>query len=110
MANPIDNLQAVFAMCSITDKATCTNIINQKGFTQLEDLGVLETDTDVSEMAKRMATCTQAEGRVLNGTVMIKQLQTLVWWVRDQQKRGLTLDAADFDAATMNQASEMKTL
>jgi hypothetical protein len=30
---------------------TCTNIINQEGFTQLEDLGVLETDTDVSEMA-----------------------------------------------------------
>jgi hypothetical protein len=41
---------------------------------------------------------------------MIKQLQTLVWWVRDQQKRGLTLNAADFDAAAMNQASEMKTL
>jgi hypothetical protein len=28
----------------------------------------------------------------------------------DQQKRGLTLDAAAFDAAAMNQASEMKTL
>jgi hypothetical protein len=41
---------------------------------------------------------------------MIKQLQTLVWWVRDQQKCGLTLYAADFDAAAMNQASEMKTL
>ena len=48
------------------------NIINQEGFTQLEDPGVLETDTDVSEMAKRMATRTQAEGRVLLGTVMIK--------------------------------------
>ena len=110
MANPIDNLHTVFAMCSITNKATRMNIINQEGFTQLEDLGVLETDTDVSEMAKRMATRTQAEGRVLLGTVVIKRLQTLVWWVRDQQKRGLTLDAADFDAAAMNQASEMKTL
>jgi len=110
MANPIDNLHAVFAMCGITDEATRTNIINQEGFTQLEDLGVLETDTDVSEMAKRMATRTQAEGRVLLGTVVIKRLQTLVWWVRDQQKRGLTLDAADFDAAAMSQASEMKTL
>jgi hypothetical protein len=61
-------------------------------------------------MAKRMAMHTQAEGRVLLGTVMIKRLQTLVLWVRDQQKRGLTLNAADFDAGTMNQASEMKTL
>jgi hypothetical protein len=30
--------------------------------------------------------------------------------VRDWQKRGLTLSAADFDAGAMNQASEMKTL
>jgi hypothetical protein len=84
MANLIDNLHAVFAMCGITDEATCMNIINQEGFTQLESLGVLETDTDVSEMAKRMATRTQAGGRVLLGTVVIKRLQTLVWWVRDQ--------------------------
>jgi hypothetical protein len=106
MVNPIDNLHAVFVMQGITDEATRTNIINQEGFTQLGDLGVLETDTDVSEMAKRMATRTQAEGRVLLGMVMIKQLQMLVWWVRDQQKRGLTLNAVDFDAAAMNQADE----
>jgi hypothetical protein len=110
MANPIDDLHAVFAMCGINDDATRGNIIVQEGFTQLEDLGVLENDTDVSEMAKRMATRTQAEGRVLLGTVVIKRLQTLVWWVRDQQKRGLTLNAADFDIAAMTQASEMKTL
>jgi hypothetical protein len=58
MANPIDTLHAVFAMCGITDEATHMNIINQEGFTQLEDLGVLETNTDVSKMAKRMATRT----------------------------------------------------
>jgi hypothetical protein len=38
MANPIDNLPTVFAMCGITNEATHTNIINQEGFTQLEDL------------------------------------------------------------------------
>jgi hypothetical protein len=110
MADLIDNLHAVFAMCGITDEATRANIITQEGFTQLEDLGVLENETDVSKMAKRMATHTQAEGRVLLGMVIIKCLQTLVWWMRDQQKRGLTLSAADFDVETMNQASEMKTL
>jgi hypothetical protein len=109
MANLIDNLHAVFAMCGITNKAAHMNIINQEGFTQLEDLGVLEADTNISEMAKRMVTRTQAEGRMLLKTVVIKRLQTLVWWVRDQQKRGLNLNAADFDAAAMNQASEMKT-
>ena len=76
----------------------------------MEDLGVLETDTDIMEMAKRMVTRTQVEGRVLLGMVIIKQLQTLVWWVRDQQKHGLVLVATNFDAATMNQAGEMKNL
>jgi hypothetical protein len=110
MANPIAELNLVLETCGILDAATRTNIINREGFTSLDDLGVLETDTDVMEMAKRMATRTQAEGRVLLGTVVIKRLQTLVWWIRDQQKRGLALVAANFDAAVMNQAAEMKNL
>jgi hypothetical protein len=55
MADPIGELNAVLAMCGIVDEATWANIINQEGFTQLSDLGVLETDSDVTEMAKRMA-------------------------------------------------------
>ena len=110
MADPIDELHSVLLMCGITNAATRTTIIEQEGFTQLDDLGVLETDAVVSDMAKRMATRTQAEGRVLLGTVVIKRLQTLIWWIRDHQKRGLTLSAANFDVAAMNAASEMKTL
>ena len=72
MADPIGELHAVLMMCGINDAVTCANIIAQEGFTQLGNLGVLETDTDKTEMAKRMATRTQAEGRVLLGTVMIK--------------------------------------
>ena len=72
MADPILELHAVLTMCGINEAATRNTIIAQEGFTQLGDLGVLETDTDVSEMAKRMATRTQAEGRVLLGTVVIK--------------------------------------
>jgi hypothetical protein len=53
---------------------------------------------------------TQAEGRVLLGTVFIKHLQTLIWWVRDDQKRGLALEAANFYVAAMNDAAEMKNL
>jgi hypothetical protein len=110
MADPIAELHAVLATCGIVDADTRQNIITQEGFTQLEDLGVLETDSDVTEMAKRMATRTQAEGRVLLGTVIIKRMQTLVWWIRDQRKRGQALVAADFDIDAMTQASEMKTL
>ena len=110
MADPIGELNAVFAMCGIINEVMQANIINQEGFTQLSDLGVLETDSDVTEMVKRMAARTQAEGRVLLGTIAIKHLQTLVWWVRDHQKRGLDVNAADFTAKAMDEASEMKNL
>jgi transposase-like protein len=110
MANPIDDLHAVFAMCGIPDAATQTLIMNREGSNQLDNLGVLETDTDVMEMAKRMASRTQAEGWVLLGTVVIKRLQTLVWWIRDHQKRELPLNANKFTVETMASAAEMQTL
>jgi hypothetical protein len=109
MAN-LDQLHVVFVMCGITDQVTQALIMAQEGFNMLDDLGVLETDTDVIEVAKRMASCTQVKGWVLLGTVIIKRLQTLFWWVRDHQKRGLLLSAADFTAETMIEAAEMKTL
>ena len=76
----------------------------------IEDLGMLENDTDVSYMAKRMASRMQAKGRVLLGTVVVKCLQTLVWWVRDHQKHGLDVNAVDFTAQVMNKAAQMKSL
>lgn len=110
MADPIAELNMVLEVCGIADLATRTNIINREGFNSLEDLGVLETDSDVSDMAKRLASRTQAEGRVYLGTVVVKRLQTLVWWVRDHQKRGLAVNAANFTVEAMNQAAEMKGL
>jgi hypothetical protein len=110
MADPINNLHLVLETCGILDAVMHANIINREGFQSLADLGVLETDTDVSDMAKRLASRTQAEGRVYLGMVIVKQLQTLVWWVRDHQKWELPINAADFDVPAMNQAAEMKSL
>jgi hypothetical protein len=89
MADPIGELNAIFEICGIVDAGTHTNIINREGFMSLADLGVLKTDTDVLEMAIRLASRTQAEGRVYLGTVMVKRIQMLVWWVHDHQKCGL---------------------
>ncbi len=105
-----EEVHAVLERCGVVAEATRNNIITREGFTQLADFGVLENDTDVSEMAKRMASRTVAEGRVLLGTVVVKRLQTLVWWVRDRQKRGLPLVAAEFDMEAMNEAAQMKVL
>ena len=55
---PVPDLQAVFAICGITAEATHTRVIENEGFTSLEDLSVLESDTDATEMAKHLASCT----------------------------------------------------
>ena len=68
----------------------------------------MDGDTDVTEMAKRMSSRTQGEGRVNLRTVQIKRIQALVWWVHDRQKRGLDLDAALFDAAALEAARNQK--
>ena len=106
-----EEVHAVLERCGmVVAEATRNNIITRKGFTQLADFGVLKNDIDVSKMAKRMASQMVVEGRVLLGTVVVKHLQTLVWWVRDHQKHGLPLVAADFDIETMNKVVQMKTL
>jgi hypothetical protein len=70
----------------------------------------MKGDKDVLEMARQMATRSINAGRVLLGTVQIKRLQALVWWVRDYQRRGLALVAADFDVAAMNAAMTSKSV
>jgi hypothetical protein len=110
MADPVGELNVVFEICGIVDAGMRTNIINREGFTSLADLGVLETNTDVLEMAKRLASRMQAEGRVYLETIMAKRIQTLVWWVCDHQKCGLPVSAADFTVQVMNEVAEMKNL
>jgi hypothetical protein len=47
-------------------------------------LSILDGDSDVTEMAKRMAARNAADGHVTLGTTVIKRLQELVWWVKDR--------------------------
>jgi hypothetical protein len=106
--DPLDEVRAVLEICGIEDAGICERIIQHEGFASLADLGEMDNDTDVSDMAKRMASRTAAEGRVNLGTVQIKKLQALVWWVKDQQKRGLELRANKFGAAELELAKNNK--
>ena len=54
-------------------------------------------------MAKQMATRTQAKGCILLGTLIIQHLKTLVWWIADVKKCGITSAAADFTIDVMEQ-------
>jgi hypothetical protein len=110
MANlqDVEELHEVFETCGILDHATRAQMmIACEGFINLALLGKFESDNDIAEMANR----TQADGRVhLETGVIIKQLQTLIWLVRDQQKRQLALRADDFDADTLPEAAVTKNL
>ena len=81
MAAPNNELDAIFEMIGIADTDMCMMIIDQEGFTQLNDLATLISDRDVIKMAKQMAARTEAEGRVLLETIVIQHMKTIVWWV-----------------------------
>jgi hypothetical protein len=51
-------------MCGITNVATRTSIINMEGFATLQDIGIMENDKDVNEMAKHLASSTVADNCV----------------------------------------------
>ena len=110
MAFVIDpDVAEVFDVCGIED-ADAERIAENEGFESLIDLGVMEGDKDVLEMAKRLSTRAANNGRVLLGTVQIKRLQAVVWWVRDHQRRGLAPLAADFSVAVMNTSMTLKNV
>ena len=69
MAFVIDpEVEAVFNVCGI-DNEDAKRIAQNEGFKSLDDLGVMEGDKDVLEMAKRLSTRAANNGRVLLGTV-----------------------------------------
>ena len=109
MAAVNPDLEMVLTICGISQQ-NAGRIATNEGFVNLDDLGVMEDDKDVLEMAKRMASRPSNAGRVLLGTVQIKRFQALVWWVRDNQRRGLALVAADFTVVVMNAAMTSKSV
>ena len=71
---------------------------------------MLESDTDVTEMVKYLASCTAADGHIDLGIVQIKKIQALVWWVHDEIKHGQALTTADWDAPAVNMVMECKCI
>ena len=70
MAGIDPDIQAVFTVCGLHQEDS-KRIAENEGFDNLDDLGVMEGDKDVLEMAKRLATQAANNGRVLLGTVQI---------------------------------------
>jgi hypothetical protein len=86
LQDDLQDLHTFFETCGIVeDPATRNLLLNLEGFTRLDNVGDLEDDNDVTAMAGRMSRRTQAEGRIILGTKVIKRLQTLTWWICDQK-------------------------
>jgi hypothetical protein len=93
-ADPVPNpVHDVLNLCGVTVPATCQIFIDIEGLDTIDAFANLNGDSDVTEMAKRMASRTAAVGRVILGTMQIKKIQALVYWVKDHHRRNL--DVAD---------------
>ncbi|KAI2498916.1 hypothetical protein MHU86_15544 [Fragilaria crotonensis] len=104
--NPVHD---VLQICGITNATSRNIFINTEGLDSIEAFGAMNGDSDVSEMAKRMAArSSTAAGRVVLGTMQIKRLQALVYWVKDHDKRGLEIDPEMWTVVEMNNAMERK--
>ena len=80
-SNPVHDMLTI---CGIANAATCMTFINIEGLDSVEAFASMHIDPNVMEMAKQMASRPNAAaGRVILGTMQIKRLQALVYWVRD---------------------------
>jgi len=106
MADTIQELCDVLETCGVAGAADHNTIITHEGFMSIANLSILDGNSDVMEMAKRMVAQNAADGRVTLGTMVIKRLQALVWLVKDCQVHGVDINANDWDAAVMTAAME----
>ena len=82
-------IQQVLSTCGVVTAAACMTFINVEGLHSRTAFAQLNGDADITEMAKRMAWSPSTAGRVILGTMHIKRIQALVFWVKDHDKYGL---------------------
>ena len=76
--------------CGVTNAAHHTTLIEIEGLDSIAAFTCMGGDGDITEMAKRMALRPSVTaGRVVLGTMQIKKLQALVYWVKDYDRRGM---------------------
>src|SRR5688500_14077127 len=95
-------LNRVLTLCGITTAANRTSVINE-GFTSILDFGEL-TPKEIENMAQSMATKPNANDRVAIGTMVVKRLKALSFYVKDMERRGLDIDDGDFTANELTES------
>ena len=102
MAAAPTSVQHVLTICQAN-----ANKIN--AFEVTERLNTLEdyaemTHDDVKAIASKLEKRTVATGRVLLPQKLIKNVEALCFWCREETRKGVTLDHTNFTAAVLTQA------
>ena len=85
VASNIAGIHTVLAVCGVVDTDNRNLIRTGEGFTSIADFGVFDSNRDVVDMVKSLSSRTMNDSRVNLGTVNIKKVQDLVWWINDRQ-------------------------
>jgi hypothetical protein len=104
----INPIHGVLQVCGVNALASRDIFIFTEGLDSMEAFSLLSGDGDVTEMAKRMSSRSVNAGWVILGTMHIKRIQALVFWVKDLAKRGISPDPDEWDADEMAKAMERK--
>ena len=83
--------------------------MNIEGLYSSAAFTLMNGDPDITEMAKRMASRPNAAtGKVILGTMKIKRLQALVYWVKDYDGCGMDARPVLWMVEVMNTAMDCK--
>src|SRR5687768_8682396 len=101
-------LNRVLTICGIVPAANRNLVINE-GFSSILDFGELNP-TEIENMAKSLATKPDANERVALGTMVVKRLKALSFYIRDNERRGIDINHGDFTANELQESlRRMKT-
>ena len=106
--NPVHD---VLLTCGVTNAAHRDVFMEIEGLDSIAAFAAMSGDTDVTKMAKRMASRPNAAaGRVILDTMQIKRLQALlVYWVKeDYDKREMEAGPKLWTAEVINTVMERK--
>ena len=97
-------MNAMLTICGFTP-ANRISVIYTEGLNDPDMLSTIDPN-DVKTMCAGLSKLTNAREGSFIGLLKQKNLEALVWWANDRTAQGLTANARDWDAATMNDAKQ----
>jgi hypothetical protein len=100
MAQVEPDFQAALAVCGLTWSDQLRNSLLLEGLTSFQNMASLNS-RDIDSMAKNMTARNLNQGGFRIGTVHVKHLKALNFWIRDLQRQQLPVPQEGFTAADL---------